>query len=100
MEFKGTKGKWSVITPEDSNGYVYVNQESSLNVATCYTVDYSNWEHSPTEETKANAQLIAHAPEMLEMLQRCKEYFLLKTDRYSEERADAIGDLIKKATKI
>jgi hypothetical protein len=37
---------------------------------------------------------------MLEMLKKCKEYFLLKTDAKSEERADAIGQLIKEATQI
>jgi hypothetical protein len=38
--------------------------------------------------------------EMLEMLQKCKEYFLLKTDAKSEERADAIAQLIEEATKL
>jgi cell division septum initiation protein DivIVA len=32
---------------------------------------------------------------LLEMLEKCKEYFLLKTDAKSEERADAIGQAIK-----
>jgi hypothetical protein len=38
--------------------------------------------------------------EMLDMLQNCKEYFLLKTDKYSEEKAEAIGQLIKEATEL
>jgi len=33
---------------------------------------------------------------LLEMLQKCKEYFLLKTDLKSEERADAIGQVLEK----
>jgi hypothetical protein len=32
---------------------------------------------------------------LLEMLQKCKEYFLLKTDLKSEERADAIGQVLE-----
>jgi len=38
--------------------------------------------------------------EMLGMLQKCEEYFLLKTDAKSEERADAIAQLIEEATKL
>ena len=36
---------------------------------------------------------------LLEMLQKCKEYFLLKTDKYSDERADAIIDVIEQYKK-
>ena len=32
---------------------------------------------------------------LLEILQKCKEYFLLKTDKYSDERADAIIDVME-----
>lgn len=37
---------------------------------------------------------------LLEMLQKCKEYFLLKTDEKSEERADAICQAIEDFNKI
>jgi hypothetical protein len=36
---------------------------------------------------------------LLEMLQKCKEYFLLKTDSKSDERADAIGEVLKQFKK-
>jgi len=36
---------------------------------------------------------------LLEMLQKCKEYFLLKTDKYSDERADAIIDVMEQFKK-
>ncbi len=36
---------------------------------------------------------------LLDMLQKCKEYFLLKTDLKSEERADAIGQVLEKFKK-
>jgi hypothetical protein len=61
----------------------------------CYHTNIIN-----KEESEPNALLISKAPEMLEMLKKCKEYFLLKTDAKSEERADAIGQLIKEATQI
>jgi hypothetical protein len=34
------------------------------------------------------------------MLEKCKEYFLLKTDAKSEERADAIGQAIEDFNKL
>lgn len=37
---------------------------------------------------------------LLEMLQKCKEYFLLKTDAKSEERADTIGQVIEDFNKF
>ncbi len=37
---------------------------------------------------------------LLKMLKKCKEYFLLKTDAKSEERADAIGQAIEDFNKI
>ncbi len=36
---------------------------------------------------------------LVDMLQKCKEYFLLKTDSKSEERADAIGEVLKQFKK-
>jgi hypothetical protein len=37
---------------------------------------------------------------LLEMLEKCHEYFLLKTDAKSDERADAIGQAIGDFKKI
>lgn len=95
-EFKGTKGKWGVYnnatTRKGKLGIVISWNENGRNpIEVCSTF---------TSEAQANALLISKAPEMLEMLQKCKEYFLLKTDKYSEERADAIGQLIKEATEV
>lgn len=86
--FKGTKGKWEVefdtasLQKHIKCGNKYIAEVSFGNV-----------------ENNSNAKLIAHALEMLEMLEKCKEYFLLKTDLKNEERADAIADLIERATK-
>lgn len=90
MEFKGTKGKW-----RHSKGTVSIWHPSNT-LERVASVDYK-W--LPTEEDYANAQLIAHAPEMLEMLQMwCMDM---------EERGRAYGDcytmtkeLIKSATEL
>lgn len=36
---------------------------------------------------------------LVDMLQKCKEYFLLKTDSISDERADAIGQVLERFKK-
>ena len=62
-EFKGTRGKW------------YRNTESRI-VSSVYSRNEQKLIHisgGNTEEKKANAQLIAHAPQMLEMLNDIKD---------------------------
>lgn len=51
-----------------------------------YTVVYKEKERSYSEE---------EVLPLLEIIQKCKEYFLLKTDKYSDERADAIIDVME-----
>ena len=92
MEFKGSKGKWEVSIPEDSNGFIYVGGGQ---IATCYTVDYKDWEQSPTQETKANAILISKAPEMLEMLKE-----ILYGDLDPKDVFKKAEQLIKEATEL
>ena len=70
MEFKGTKGEWIVTEIEDSNGFIYVGKhKGDSRVATCYKVDEGWYNEIVSNETKANAQLIATAPELLKALQ-------------------------------
>ena len=98
MKFRGTKGQWYV------SGDKYATIESrnmdEKIVVTYPTIATINSTFINFEEFRANALLISKSPEMLEMLQKCKEYFLLKTDAKSEERADAIAQLIEEATKL
>jgi hypothetical protein len=86
MEFKGTKGKWF------SSSLEVISMPTQTKIG---KISGNNF-----DEARFNALLISKAPEMLEMLHKCQEYFLLKTDKYSDERADAIGQLIEDATEI
>lgn len=97
MEFKGTKGDWYKTYRNGSwliQDYDCFIEDSKGCIAEVY------WFNDGLDTAEANAKLISCAPEMLEMLIKCREYFLLKTDLKSEERAEAIGELIEKATTI
>lgn len=97
-EFKGTKGKWVVgIVPE----YNDTLKSAMLEVQSehYWVCKVQNNGMIQSEEGNANAQLIAHAPELLEMLQMwCMDM---------EERGRAYGDcynmtkdLLTRATTI
>ena len=86
MKFKGTKGEWKIteLTTE----------------RVCIGTDIDLWSlHSTEEEMKANAKLIAAAPELLEALQ-----YLLLADQNdgtwdyiaaSEKALNAINKALK-----
>lgn len=88
-EFKGTKGGWAVynnsVTKKGKLGIIMSwdeNGQNPIEVASVYTTN-----------AKANAKLIACAPEMLEMLYKIA---------HGEEFVGVleIRDLIKKATEL
>ncbi len=89
MEFKGTKGKWEVYTP-DHIGCTNVKFGRDI-----WDGFVEIWHHqSSKEEAKANAQLISKAPEMLKAL----EEVLGKIDWSYESFGSTEGLIIK--TKI
>ena len=97
-EFKGTKGKWSIKNHLEEQKWFNIQDEHSEIIARTFYGD------SPppisTEEAHANAQLIAHAPEMLEMLKECYE-FTKKVQAPATASlflGNAIKQLIQKAT--
>jgi hypothetical protein len=73
-EFKGTKGEWIITELKDSNGFIYVGKNKfDSRIATCYKVDEGYENEEVSNETRANAKLIAAAPDLLEALQLCLE---------------------------
>jgi hypothetical protein len=59
---KHTKGKWTVCLDQNSIPSVMKSNDLSFRIATML---------GDGEEDKANANLIASAPEMLELLKKC-----------------------------
>lgn len=92
-EFKGTKGEWYRNTESRIVSSVYSRNEQKLirNEQKLIHISGGN-----TEEKKANAQLIAHAPKMLEMLKDIKDCLEIGNS-YDVWRID---ELIKQATTI
>lgn len=100
--FKGTKGSWFVVNVNDHpthNG----EQVAFIQTAT-HAFDVGAVEESfiNRETFKANAQLIAHAPEMLEMLSKAKYELEQFRDSFGQGSLliDEIEQLINSATSI
>lgn len=85
-EFKGTKGKWVLLTGYKSCGVSIGNRS---------TMVFSN----DFDEDKSNALLISKAPEMLEMLQK-----ILEINKHHNFNGHLINEqieqLIKQATEL
>lgn len=102
MEFKGTKGKWTLSSHENINGrmlFVVQNDgfESNPNDLMIHITSFSE-----IETQKANALLISKAPEMLDMLERMYSHWCesglseVAIDNYMQEAKQ----LIKSATEL
>ena len=72
---KHTPGPWKVYANEIAVGVRPVASEPS-DVALCSDMDTSR----PDEETMANARLIAAAPDLLVLLEECKQACLFDDD--------------------
>ena len=102
MEFKGTKGKWTVDKPfknYDGNVFIDINSEKTK-FENCngsrggYLIARTYKNAVLKNEQKANAKLIASAPEMFEMLKDIYEQEELK-----QNYRDVIFELLTKITK-
>ena len=92
MEFKGTKGEWEVINN------IVTSQEQDICTVDIYLEAYMDIENAKQEIIcKANAQLIANAPKMLEMLNRI---FIEKCNGVNNIDYSEIENVINQATKI
>ena len=71
--FKGTKGEWLLDYYGNKGGVidivVDVNEYEIGQIAQVYSLQETSYNTEQNEEHKANAVLIAHAPNMLEVLQ-------------------------------
>lgn len=95
-DFKGTKGKWEV------DGYAY-DVVSTANSLWTIAEIHDGSRNEDVEVIKANAQLIAAAPEMLEALNK----FLMMFGEYDmrpedelHEYASEVRDILDKALGV
>lgn len=91
-EFKGTTGGWELKSPND----IMLNKR----LIACSLGEYVSGVYTHTEECKANAKLIACAPEMLEIIKK----FLIEFEYEDATESECIlyheaKQLIKKATE-
>lgn len=110
--FKGTKGKWEIKHSETKDAFnicgTLVGDKYKI-ARISYLVTKSSMKLTEKDKTQAkyDAQLIAHAPEMLEMLEAKICYldngslsFYEKYNYNAAELSTKIRKLIKKATEI
>lgn len=100
MITKHTKGNWFIDIEVDGNMWVN-SEESDLIIANiCSEYNGELRKYLPTEEEKANAKLIAAAPEMLNALQDIVGQYENTLMSVPADLADSINlfakDIIKK----
>lgn len=102
MEFKGTQGKFKYEYRND-NYYIYKEFSSSFYREFIGQMFYlKNTDGTFNKEAEYNALLISKAPEMLEMLIKCKDAMLELMDHQDgwEEDYEELKDLIKESTEL
>ena len=101
MEFKGTKGKWRLVTNDESHLFGGLDNYNKI-VAGCgyYDINEPNLGFSISGYiSKANALLISKAPEMLEILNRI-HYDISNRGCLNNVGLNDIEQLIKEATEL
>lgn len=71
-EFKGTPGPWEIKPEEVDRPYIRIRGTQlggRYKIANVLSPDYDGVHHREADETRANAHLIAAAPELLQALQ-------------------------------
>lgn len=80
-EAKFTKGPWRILPEECGKDYIRIRGTvigERYKVANVVTPTYEGVHEMELDETRANANLIAAAPEMYEMLQAVNEWHILQ----------------------
>ncbi len=88
-QFKGTPGPWVIKPEEVDRGYIRVRGArlgGRYKVANVVTPQYEGVLAREAEETRANANLIAAAPELLEALQWALPLAKIAMDTHRMER--------------
>jgi hypothetical protein len=93
MEFKGTKEKWY---SSYQNGSWLIQNEDDFNNDSTKLYSRILLFYDGRDTAEANVKLITKAPEMLDMLNKCKDYFKNKDNNYYK----VIEQLIKEATEL
>lgn len=93
---KYTRGKWRVLLNCEGSYSIFTERGRDRRRvhAECFTGDYGIAPH----EAKANAVLVAHAPEMYDMLLECAEFlecYLITQDKYHTECAEELDGRIE-----
>ena len=101
MELKITKGEWTIVDSTDKSLSVWASESECIT-----TINYDFWDPKYQDELKANAHLIAAAPDMYKALERVKQGHLnlcelnIVPDRYQKDAykiVNEIDELLKKA---
>lgn len=77
-EFKGTTGEWRLLPEEVDKSYIRVRGTllgGRYKIANILTPVYENVHSREADETRANANLISAAPDLLEALQDALQAF-------------------------
>ena len=95
-----TKGEWKIEKETNGNLWIVVNKNPKPISQICCSGDNNNV-ISPTNEEKANAKLIAAAPELVKALDelRISVGNITEWDRFLDEPYKKAMEAIKKATQ-
>lgn len=105
METKFTPGPWAYNTSRDYDGgrpWIIWGPNGPGRGATAHVAPWCPPYpgHGDYEETKANARLIATAPELFDLIKELREYLI--SEKYESDRVylcEKIDTLLTKATK-
>lgn len=108
MEFKGTPGPWTATEyyvdstdVVDSNGFSHVSATNLAVLSGWHEKGYSHWSDSekahrqiPREEQRANARLIAAAPDLLYSLQKLLTEYKFTRSQLNGDTEEDLADVL------